>query len=499
MADEPPNQDPPSEDQPNHNPPGQQPPGGAEPPSQQPPGEDARPAPPAGASSGGTPRSLDDAPPPTGPSVPGPPPPAAGSAAASVPGRQPPPPTPADVTPGSASGPRTGEGPGSTAWYSGPLPIEGLAPRETVGSAIGRTAVKAITALVIIGGGLFAIPFLFFLTMAALIGATGVGAGDPPTATSFVAGDRNADVNLVAVPVAGLILGEDRGGGGGLFAPVDITYGYTIKEELARLAEDDSVDGVILEVNSPGGTIFGSNAIAEGVEAYRETSGKPIVAYVSGISASGGVYSMAGADKIYADYGTLVGSIGVIFGPFTTYDGVTAIDGGILGGGVTTENGIEVEFLTAGRSKDFGNPYRAMTDEERAVLQQGLDDAYADFVGHVSKGRDIPVSTIEDDLGALIFGEQQAVANGLIDGVANRDDSYRMAAEAAGLEEGQTWRVERLETGSPGLLGLLANGVSERVAGDDDAAAIRIDPLCLGTGTVLAFHGDPNLLCSLGG
>ena len=65
-----------------------------------------------------------------------------------------------------------------------------------------------------------------------------------------------------------------------------------------------------------------------------DATGKPVVAYVSGISASGGMYAMAGADEIYADHGTLIGSIGVIFGPFVTYNDVRAIDGGILGGGV---------------------------------------------------------------------------------------------------------------------------------------------------------------------
>lgn len=375
-------------------------------------------------------------------------------------------------------------------------------PKESVGSAIGRTAIKSLTALIIIGGGLVLIPLLFIVGLAA-VGAAAGGDQEGTTPTTLVAGEADADIKLVAVPISGLILGEDKGAaGGGLFSPLDITYGYTVKEDLANLAEDDSVDGIILELDTPGGTIFGSRAIADGIAAYRETTGKPVLAYVSSISASGGVYSMAGADMIYADYGTLVGSIGVIFGPFTTYTDVTAIDGGILGGGVTTEGGIEVEFLSAGRSKDFGNPYRPMTDEERAVLQEGLDDAYADFVDHVSEGRNIPSAEIEKGLGALIFGEQQAVENGLIDGVANRDESYRIAAEAAGLQDGETWKVERLETGTPGLLSLLT-GPIERVtgptgtndsAGESDPA--RVEPLCLGTGSILAFHGDPALLCT---
>lgn len=390
----------------------------------------------------------------------------------------------------SQAGPTAGGG-----WYAGPIPIAGLAPRETIGSAIGRTAVKAITLLIILGIGFVLIPILL---IGALFAAGG-GEVDGP-GRGLVVGEPGADISLVAVPVRGVILGEDTSGGGSLFSPVDVTYGYTVAEELAELAEDDSVDGVILEVDSPGGTIFGSRAIADAVTAYQEATDNPVIAYVSGISASGGVYSMAGADAIYADHGTLIGSIGVIFGPFTTYDDVRAIDGGLLGGGVTTEGGIDVEFLTAGRSKDFGNPYRPMTDEERAVLQEGLDDAYADFVNHVSEGRDIPAADIEKELGALIFGEQQAVANGLIDGIANRDATYALAAEAAGLSGAQTFKVERLETAEPSLASLFAR----RLAGEDgttppaDATVGTLTPLCLGTGSLLAYHGDPAQLCTPG-
>ncbi|MEM9562784.1 MAG: S49 family peptidase [Actinomycetota bacterium] len=408
-------------------------------------------------------------------------------------------------------GPATASGGG---WYNGPIPIESLAPRETFGAAIGKTLVKALTVLVVLLGGLFLIP-IFFIALGAAIG----GGGSPDsisTPRELVAGERSADIRLAAIPITGVILGEDRGGGGGggLFGALDVTYGYTIKEELADLAENDSIDGVILELDSPGGTIFGSQAIADGVAEYQEATGKPVIAYVGGISASGGVYAMAGADVIYADHGTLVGSIGVIFGPFERYDGVTAIDGGLLGGGITTEGGIEVEFLTAGRAKDLGNPYRPMTDEERAVLQEGLDNAYADFVTHVSEGRGLSDGEIVDGLGALIFGEHQALANGLIDGIANRDAAYELAAEAAGLEDDETWGVERLQAPSTGLLDLLASpldgglpGLDDGGTGDDGGVATAggvagglgsSHPLCLGTGTILAYHGDPLRLCQPG-
>ncbi len=126
----------------------------------------------------------------------------------------PPPPSAADAVP------QTG-----TAWYNGPLPISGLVQKESVGAAMGRTAVKAITALVVFGVGLFIIPFMFIAILAAIGGAAG-GANDLATPTTLVAGESDADLKLVAVGVTGLILGEDRdAGGGGLFAPTNVTYG----------------------------------------------------------------------------------------------------------------------------------------------------------------------------------------------------------------------------------------------------------------------------------
>src|SRR5690606_18222954 len=119
-----------------------------------------------------------------------------------------------------------------------------------------------------------------------------------------------------------------------------MTYGYRIQQALEAAAKDDGIKGVLLEVDTPGGTIFGSQAIYEGIVRYREKTGRPVIAHVEGLAASGGVWAMVGADEIYADFGTSIGSIGVIGPMLTFYDRPTAFDGGLLGGGVTTERGI---------------------------------------------------------------------------------------------------------------------------------------------------------------
>ena len=386
-------------------------------------------------------------------------------------------------------------------WYSGPWPARGMKVTESTGAAIGKTAIKAVTALIIIFG-LPLIALLLLIFALAGLGAAAGGAAQDDAASGvnrdYLAGDRSGSVRLVAVPVFGGILGEERGGGGFLSSAAGVTYGYNVKETLLQLAEDEDVDGILLELDSPGGTIFGSKAIADGVAEYRERTGNPVLAYVSGISASGGMYAMAGADEIVADHGTLIGSIGVIFGPFVTYDGVTAVEGPFFSGAVTAES-IEYEYLTAGRGKDFGSPYRDLTAEERKTLEEALDNAYDAFVSHVANGRDITEASIKNDLGALIFGEQQARERGLIDTIGNRDEAHQRLAELAGAE-GDDWRLDRATGGPSGFFDLLL-GSAEAVANTGAADPAReptatLPSMCTGTATMLTYHGNPADLCA---
>jgi len=202
-----------------------------------------------------------------------------------------------------------------------------------------------------------------------------------------------------------------------------------------------------------------------------------------------------------ADHGTLIGSIGVIFGPFARYNDIVALDGGILGGGETTEGGIDFEYLTAGRHKDLGSPYRDMTDEERKILEEGLDDAYDAFVTHVADGRGLTESEIKDDMGALIFGEQQARSRGLIDSIGSREAAHNRLAELAGAEAGE-WRLDRSMVGEPGFLDLLTAGGVDALQDDEvpatsSDASRNVPSVCTGTASLLSYYGDPATLCGL--
>ncbi len=341
------------------------------------------------------------------------------------------------------------------------------------------------------GIGLGVVGFgLVVVMVIALVGLVsgGEGSGTTEPVTETVWGDPSAGSRLVAVPVTGVILGGESDGAtfGGT------TYGYEVADVIDALESDDA-DGLILELNTPGGTIYGSRAIADAVERYQERTGHQVMAHVQGMSASGGVYAMAGADRIVADHGSLVGSIGVVMGPFQRFRDVTGIPGTLLDQGVTTEGGVTEEYLSRGRGKDLGNPYRDMTDEERAVLGAGLDREYAEFVAWVSEARDIPAQTVVDELGAFVFDGATAVDLGLVDEVLGRDEAYRYAAEMNDVDPDDT-RVDRVS--GPGLLEVFLSARSP--AGGTGAAALEPgrSTVCAGAPLVLAFHGDLSAPCT---
>jgi len=352
----------------------------------------------------------------------------------------------------------------------------GVGLGASLGAGIGLAAVGIGSVVILV------------LALVGLVGGGGDASGTAGPVTETVWGEETAASRLLAVPVTGVILGGESDGAtfGGS------TYGYEVADTIDALEAEDA-DGLILELNTPGGTIYGSRAIADAVTRYQERTGHQVMAHVQGLSASGGVYAMAGADQIVADHGSLVGSIGVVMGPFQRFRDVTGIPGSLLEPGVTTEGGITEEYLTRGRGKDLGNPYRDMTDEERAVLGGGLDREYAEFVEWVSQARGIPAQTVVDDLGAFVFDGGTAVDLGLVDRVLGREEAYRYAAEMNDVDPDDT-RVERI-TG-PGLLESLLSARSP--AGGTGAAALEPgrSTVCSGAPLVLAFHGELSTACT---
>lgn len=302
----------------------------------------------------------------------------------------------------------------------------------------------------------------------------------------YQSGEQSSKDKLLMIPIHGIIMTEQSTDQLSSLFDMLPTYGYQVKDELKKAAEDDEIKGVLLHIDSPGGTVAGAKAIADGVAEYKKATGKPVIAYISGTAASGGYWAAVAADRVIADTGSSVGSIGVIFGPFKYYDTVLSEDGGILAGGVVTENGIETTYITAGRSKDIGNPYRQLTTQELELLQESVDDVYGVFVDHVAARRGVSREAVIDAMGAMIYAEDQAIARKMIDGVGTREDAISGLAEAAGLQANR-YQVVTLLGGSvwDSLLGVSALWQPQK----------QVMQGCPLSRVVLAYHGDAGSLC----
>ncbi len=212
------------------------------------------------------------------------------------------------------------------------------------------------------------------------------------------------------------------GGGGkvavlpvtGLIAESDATI-----DQLKKFAKDDSVKAIVLRINSPGGGVGPSQEIYEEV---RKLKGKkPVVSSMGAVAASGGYYIACGAQKIYANPGTITGSIGVIMQFVNVKDLIDKI-------------GVKGVVVKSGELKDAGSPFRDMTPEERLYLQSVIDNVHGQFVHAVAEGRKLDVEAVRKIADGRVFSGEQAKALGLVDVLGNQEDAVAEAARMAKIE-----------------------------------------------------------------
>ena len=180
------------------------------------------------------------------------------------------------------------------------------------------------------------------------------------------------------------------------------------------------VKAVVLRINSPGGTVGASQELHAAILKLRD-KGIPVVASMSDIAASGGVYIAIAANKIVANPGTITGSIGVIIATANAHQLMEKV-------------GVNREVIKSGPFKDVLSPFRAMTDEERSLLQGVIDDAYDQFVEAVSTARGIPAERVREFADGRIFTGRQAKEWGLIDELGGLQTAVELAGKVAGIE-----------------------------------------------------------------
>ena len=185
-------------------------------------------------------------------------------------------------------------------------------------------------------------------------------------------------------------------------------------KRLRDFGEDSQVKAIVIEINSPGGSVGAVQELYAQILKVRADSKKPVIALMGDIAASGGYYLAAACDKIIAHPGTLTGSIGVIF-HMTNYEGLMK------------KVGITAEPIKSGKMKDIGSPTRPMTAEERKLLQALIDEAYGQFLSAVAEGRKMPEEKVRPFADGRIFTGTQALEAGLVDSVGTSIDAIALA------------------------------------------------------------------------
>ncbi|MCS7198167.1 MAG: signal peptide peptidase SppA [Candidatus Bipolaricaulota bacterium] len=224
----------------------------------------------------------------------------------------------------------------------------------------------------------------------------------------------------------------------GLFGGGGITPAQ-VEGMLKRAERDPSVKALVFRIDSPGGTVAASQAIAESIKRFKERTKKPVVVSMGDVAASGGYYISLFADKIIAHPGTTTGSIGVITVFFSLEE-------------LLKNLGIQAEIFKSGAYKDVGLGLRPLTDEERALVQQYIDEFYEQFVNAVAEGRKLSVERVRELATGQPYTGAQALQLGLIDQLGSLEDALQTARDLAGVPNAE---VIEYRPPAPGLLELL--------------------------------------------
>ena len=251
---------------------------------------------------------------------------------------------------------------------------------------------------------------------------------------SLIGGGARAPITsgeaIAVIPIDGVIAGT---GAAGVITPEDFL------DQLDQAEKDDHVKAIVLRVDSPGGTV----AASEEISLYVKQAKKPVVVTVGDVGASGAYMVSSQADRIVALPGSAVGSIGVI----TDIPNVS---------GLLDKLGVQFTVVKAGKYKDTGSPYRALTSTETALIQGSVDQVYEQFIDIVAEGRKMPRSEVESLATGWAWNGEQAKELGLVDEIGTYRDALKVAAKLGGIKgdyETVTYGNQELED----LLGSVLN------------------------------------------
>ncbi|MCX7905281.1 MAG: signal peptide peptidase SppA [Elusimicrobiales bacterium] len=217
---------------------------------------------------------------------------------------------------------------------------------------------------------------------------------------------------VAVIPIYGVIYKRE--------SSVSLRGSDYIVNMIKKYGEDNNIKAIVLDINSPGGSVGAVQEIYSMIMKIKKQYKKPFIAHFGDIAASGAYYIAAACDKIISNSGAITGSIGVIF---------TTMEGEVL----LRKIGIRSNIIKSGKFKDIGSFAREMTKEERKLLEDMVNDTYNIFLEAVAKGRNIPIEKVREIADGRIFNGNQALSIGLVDKIGDLYDSIDEAGVMSGL------------------------------------------------------------------
>jgi protease-4 len=272
---------------------------------------------------------------------------------------------------------------------------------------------------------------------------------------------------IALIDVEGLIVNAKTGG---LLSSGDNPVSL-FRERLDAASIDKHVKAVVLRINSPGGGVTASDIMYRDLVNFRKETGKPVVACMMDVAASGGYYLAMGCDRVYAHPSTVTGSIGVIMSLYNAT-------------GLMKMAGVKTDPIKSGPNKDIGNPGREMTPEERAILQGMVNSFYDQFVDIVATARKDHLSPerVRQLADGRVYTGVDAKKLGLVDEVGYLEDALKCALDMACLKDAAVVTYDNSNCGYRGSIYAKGPNIPREIN-------LRVDVPGLNSLTGLAGYG----------
>lgn len=278
--------------------------------------------------------------------------------------------------------------------------------------------------------------------------------------------DGSSKVRVATVSIKGVVVDGPSASDGSSTGSDDVVRLFD-----ALAAKKKSWDGVILELDTPGGSVTAAEEIHAAIERFKSKTKLPVIAWMRGTAASAGYYVAAPTDRIVASANTFTGSIGVILEYYVVKK-------------LAEKAGVEAVTVKSGALKDIGNPFRSTTKEERDIFQTIINQAYDQFVEVVAKGRSMPEAKVRELADGRVYTGLQAKENGLVDETGLRSTAYDAIAKLIGQKGVRGEQIDVVEFSRDfGVFSSLFASVREPVsslgAAADVARAAAGDPAAI--------------------